>query len=104
LHSFDEVFKTVHKKPRKFGEEHKFKEYLEHKFKSVNPQPDWASKLTGQKSTEDDDDLERVAGEVATEQYRLNSSSLNYKTCGSIDRVESGKVINLRKIAFVGHN
>lgn len=95
LNRFDEVYKKVHKRPKKFGAEHKFKDYLEHKFKSLHPQPEWATKLaaTGKVRTEDDDgeDLERVAGDVTTGQFRLDSSSLNYKTCGSIDRVESGK-------------
>lgn len=75
---------------------------MEHKFKSLNPEPTWASKAANKKSVrkdsdedDDDDDLERFAGDFGTSQHRLDSSTLNYKTFGTIDRVDSGKVTKL---------
>ena len=89
---FNQVFQNRRKQPKKFGSEHKYKEYLEHKFSTLNPQPKWAHESAAQKRTDEDvdDSLERVAGDLIGSNFRISPTSFNYKACGPIDRSEGG--------------
>lgn len=91
LTSFDEVFEKNKRKPKLFGAESKYKDYLEKKFTDLNPVPKWATKKH-QVDEEDDDDLDRRAGAILSKRFSLQPNELEYKHLVSINRYDTVEV------------
>lgn len=88
---FDEVFDQKKRKPKLFGAESKYKDYLEKKFTDSNPVPKWATKKH-QVDEEDDDDLDRRAGAILSKRFNLQPGELDYKHLVSINRYDTVEV------------
>lgn len=92
IRRFAEALSDVKRKPKRFGSEHLYKDYLEQKFQTLHPTPSWASKPTKADQSPDDDHLERVAGDFLEKRFDLDHTSFNYKPCGSLNKVDEMKV------------
>lgn len=85
------MFDRNKRKPKLFGPESKYKDYLEKKFTDLNPVPKWATKKH-QVDEADDDDLDRTAGAILSKRFNLQSGELEYKHLISINRYDTIEV------------
>lgn len=84
------MFDKNKRKPKLFGPESKYKDYLEKKFTDLNPVPKWATKK--HQVDEEDDDLDRRAGAILSKRFNLQSGELDYKHLVSINRYDTVEV------------
>lgn len=86
---FDEVFDTNKRKPKLFGSDSKYKDYLDKKFTNLNPVPKWATKKNQHQLDSDDEDLDRTAGDILSKKFNLQHGELDYKHCVAINRYDN---------------